>query len=1001
MKLLRCHIVNYGCLHDFSFDFTDGINVIEQPNGWGKSTFASFLCAMLYGLESTTRRNLLDNERKHYRPWQGGNFGGWLEFEISDSQYRIERFFGQKEREDTFKLYDLKTMQLSQDYTKETGFELFGMDKAGYLRSIYVPQGKITSGYNDTLAARLARLTQSADDINAYEQSMDKIDAALRFYVKTGKRGEIARLEQEAVSIQQQLSEAKAARNQLADNTSRLSLLNQQKQQFHQQLLDIKKQITDHTRREMQTHHALLRQQLSQKELELEVLEDFFHDQLPEEDDINAYLQSCSHLSQAEQEQQIKAFTSDQAQDFCFLKNFFADLSRSALSDSSDLSNASDLSNVSGLSNAPDLSNVSDLSNIPDLSTASDLSNIPDLSTASNVCIFTDRQKKLLLDSPRYQSEATLLFPSEEYAVHWCYGCSSDDLPDLKNVEQAKKSYYEYRNCLTAQSENDRLIESIQKQMETLQKQINSVQNQPPSIQTRESSSSQKSSLLWASASIVLLIISMILGCIFKPSTGLIFGFVSEVICTLTFIYLTMFTSVFSAHSPEILSKNKNHQELHTVLAHLQSQYTHMQAQYDFALNRKNELQKSQQFCLKQIRMFSEQLHLSVDFSVPLTEDFLTLLFQLEQKLKQQEEFYQTQQQLSKKQMLFYNQLKKRYNHYLMEQRHHEQRKQKILNLRQDIIQYIQIYFDISKTASVTELSQKLNDLKLQLSTYKKLLADMCLASQNLNAFLQQHPDFDVSNQTYILDQTYVSDSSYTLDFSDDIAAKPSDEKHLESFPDSSGCSDHTISSSRPLSFLHQEESILSEQYTNCIQQISILQSQSQQLQAIAETAVFLEDKKQQLHQTITAYTKHYHILTLTKQYLTQARHNFTNNYLHSIEQHFHHYANLLEKDHLVQADINSDFHVLLSNEGILREAEWYSLGTRDLIDLCLRLSIIEDLFPSEQPFLILDDPFVNLDDFSLNKISSLLYDIGQKWQILYFTCHSSRNLENCDKILT
>lgn len=968
MKLLRCHIVNYGCLHDFSFDFTDGINVIKQPNGWGKSTFASFLCAMLYGLESTTRRNLLDNERKHYRPWQGGNFGGWLEFEVSDRQYRIERFFGQKEREDTFKLYDLKTMQLSQDYTKETGFELFSMDKAGYLRSIYVPQGKTTSGYNDTLAARLARLTQAADDINAYEQSMDKIDAALRFYVKTGKRGEIARLEQEAVSIQQQLSEAKAARNQLADNTSRLSLLNQQKQQLHQQLLDIKKQITDNTRREIQTHHALLCQQLSQKELELEVMEDFFHDQLPEEDDINAYLQSCSHLSQTEQEQQIKAFTSDQTQDFCFLKNLFADLSRL------DSSNVSD---------------VSDSFNISDLSNASDVSDSPDL------CIFTDRQKKLLLDSPRYRSEAALLFPSEEYWAHSFYECSLDDLPDLKSVEQAKESYYEYRNCLTAQSENERLIESIQKQMETIQKQINSVQNQTLSTQAKASSSSQKSSLLWVSASILLLIISMILGCIFKPLTGLIFGFVSEIICILVFIYLNMFTSVFSAHSPEILSQNKTHKELHSVLSHLQSQYTHIQAQYDFALNRKNELQNSQQFRLKQLRMFSEQLHLSIDFSVLLTEDFLTLLFQLEQKLKQQEEFYQTQQQLYKKQMLFYNQLKKRYNHYLMEQRHQEQRKQKILNLRQDIIQYLQVYFDISKTASVTELSQKLNDLKLQLSTYKKLLADMCLASQNLNAFLQQHPDFDVS------DQIYASDSSYTLDFSDEIAAKPSDERHLESSPDSSGDSDHTVSSSKALSALQQEESILSEQYTNCIQQISILQSQNQQLQAIAETAASLEDKKQQLHQTITAYTKHYHILTLTKQYLIQARHNFTNNYLHSIEQHFHHYADLLEKEHLIQANINSDFHVLLSNEGILREAEWYSLGTRDLIDLCLRLSIIEDLFPSEQPFLILDDPFVNLDDFSLNKISSLLYDIGQNWQILYFTCHSSRNLENCDKILT
>lgn len=325
MKLLRCHIVNYGCLHDISFSFTDGINLINQPNGWGKSTLASFLCAMLYGLESTTRRNLLENERKHYRPWQGGTFGGWLDFEVSGKQYHLERFFGLKEREDSFQLYDLQTMQPNFDYTQETGLELFGIDKASCLRSIYISQEKTTSGSYDTLTARLAQLTESTDDMNAYDDALKKIDSALRFYVKTGNRGEIARLEQEVVSIEQQLSEAKAARKKLAENISQTARFHQEKQQFEQQLQTIQGQIAALTQQEIQAHYTFLDRQRFEKEQELEQIETFFRDQLPEEGDLNAYMQSCTHLALLEQQKQVKMLHANQTEDFHLLRHFFAE----------------------------------------------------------------------------------------------------------------------------------------------------------------------------------------------------------------------------------------------------------------------------------------------------------------------------------------------------------------------------------------------------------------------------------------------------------------------------------------------------------------------------------------------------------------------------------------------------------------------------------------------------------------------------------------------------
>ena len=53
MKLLNCHIVNFGCLSNRSYTFEDGLNVLYAENGSGKSTLAVFLKVMLYGFAST------------------------------------------------------------------------------------------------------------------------------------------------------------------------------------------------------------------------------------------------------------------------------------------------------------------------------------------------------------------------------------------------------------------------------------------------------------------------------------------------------------------------------------------------------------------------------------------------------------------------------------------------------------------------------------------------------------------------------------------------------------------------------------------------------------------------------------------------------------------------------------------------------------------------------------------------------------------------------------
>ena len=106
MKILSCHIENFGKIHDYSMDFSDGANIICEENGWGKSTFVAFIRAMFYGLEGERKRSIEENERKRYKPWQGGVFGGQLVFEIQGKKYLISRVFKDKESNDEFELRD-------------------------------------------------------------------------------------------------------------------------------------------------------------------------------------------------------------------------------------------------------------------------------------------------------------------------------------------------------------------------------------------------------------------------------------------------------------------------------------------------------------------------------------------------------------------------------------------------------------------------------------------------------------------------------------------------------------------------------------------------------------------------------------------------------------------------------------------------------------------------------------------------------------------------------
>ena len=62
-------------------------------------------------------------------------------------------------------------------------------------------------------------------------------------------------------------------------------------------------------------------------------------------------------------------------------------------------------------------------------------------------------------------------------------------------------------------------------------------------------------------------------------------------------------------------------------------------------------------------------------------------------------------------------------------------------------------------------------------------------------------------------------------------------------------------------------------------------------------------------------------------------------------------------------------------------------------MDVCLRLALVDAMFEKEKPFVILDDPFALMDKENLLDALALVKTAANDKQIIYFTCHQSREI--------
>ena len=136
---------------------------------------------------------------------------------------------------------------------------------------------------------------------------------------------------------------------------------------------------------------------------------------------------------------------------------------------------------------------------------------------------------------------------------------------------------------------------------------------------------------------------------------------------------------------------------------------------------------------------------------------------------------------------------------------------------------------------------------------------------------------------------------------------------------------------------------------------------------------------------------KLYKYTSTAKDALVKAKETMTSRYVKPLLESLKTYYKTITGLNPEVLHMDANTNITIDEAGLQRDAELFSTGYRDLFGIALRVAFADAMYTEEIPFLIMDDPFVNLDDSKLKNVREFLKILSEKYQILYFTCSNSR----------
>ena len=894
MRIIKCNITNFGCYYNKTFEFNSNLNSFCYNNGEGKTTLAAFIKAMLYSLEKSSTKSY---ERKHYKPYRGGEYGGSIEIEYNDKIYRIERTFGDSPTKDTLKIYDENGISqdtflsnevslLQGEASSKLGELILGIDVASFQKCNFISSNDLDFLSSESIKMKIGNIVIDRERENSYEDTYDSIYSFdLREKAPTRKNENaypfrIKELEKINKQKQDEINELK----KLEDNLN--NLYNDR---------DLIKLDLDEIE-EKQRKLSLINIQKGK----LSVLEKYNFDISKEKDIINSinikYNNNVPSLEEADSlSDYIKKY------EYCTLIDSKYEISQE---------NILRLQNLNGRV-------ISD----------EDLSILADSNSKINGNVSNSGLIEINLDRYQYLKDK---FQGKELN---------------NNID---KEYYEYNSLIQKNNINNNSIKYPDDiTLDYVDNKINEYNNLNNNLNNLKESHHEKIFIL----KLILIIVT--------------FG-----------IYYFISKNNNKKYENDINELENNIKSIKKELEYFFSMYNLNDNTYDIKMiELKDKIKKQKEL---------DQMHIELLHEIDIKKNILITYFSIfgYNDLDIEGVF-----KVYKKELEEYKKILNNININNQINKNIKENKEKQIDRINNILNKYNLIME-------DDFSLELDRLKNDLEFYKKYNPIYLNKIQNdkemkeykdkIISILNYHDINDISN--IILVSRNIIEDAYKYQNSKKIEINLMNEKNdfirdnnLNGF-----VVENVDKDEEELRNLHELKSLELKNKEEQINQNEI---------NIARKDI-LRDEIDENNELIANYKQKIEIAQLALESLENAHFDMEAKFISPIKNSFISYAKRIYEK--IGSNVNMDYDYVIKYDvnGQLREAKDLSDGERAIMMLALRFAVLDSMYKNQSSFIILDDPFDSLDSIKLNKAISLIKDLANDWQIIYFTCHDSRKIE-------
>ena len=216
----------FGRLEQHELHLHSGLNLICAPNESGKSTWGSFICAMLYGLSTRDRGLMADKNR--FAPWSGAAMQGRMDILSDGRALTLQRDTRRANAPmgNFFCTYTGTGTPVEGITAQNAGEQLLGVPRDVWERSAFIGQNALAVSQSAELERRISSLITTGEEDASFTESYERLKKQLNRR-KHNKTGQIPVLERDIAQLHQSLQELDALEQQARQAQEEVSALTQ------------------------------------------------------------------------------------------------------------------------------------------------------------------------------------------------------------------------------------------------------------------------------------------------------------------------------------------------------------------------------------------------------------------------------------------------------------------------------------------------------------------------------------------------------------------------------------------------------------------------------------------------------------------------------------------------------------------------------------------------------------------------------------------------------